>query len=129
MITQQLHEYLTRAGLSFQLSSNLGATFHYNGHGKGGDEAYGRINHDRSFDLHLTLWDEGKYLPSISIGLRDFIGTGWYSSEYIVGTKSLGRLEITTGLGFGRLAGRGSFTNPLAGFSDEFEVGERPVKN
>ena len=74
-----------------------------------------------SFDLHLTLWDEEKYLPSISIGLRDFIGTGWYSSEYIVGTKSLGRLEITTGLGFGRLAGRGSFTNPLAGFSDEFK--------
>ena len=72
--------------------------------------------------MHLTLWDEEKYLPSVSIGLRDFIGTGWYSSEYIVGTKSLGRLEITTGLGFGRLAGRGSFTNPLAGFSDEFKV-------
>ena len=121
VITQQLHEYLARAGLSFQLLSNIGATFRYNGHGKGGDEAYGRINHDRSFDLHLTLWDEGVYLPSVSIGLRDFIGTGWYSSEYIVGTKSLGRLEITTGLGFGRLAGRGSFTNPLAGFSDEFK--------
>ena len=55
-----------------------------------------------------------KYLPAISFGLRDFIGTGWYSSEYIVGTKSIGNLELTAGLGFGRLAGRDSFPIHLA---------------
>ncbi len=122
VITQQVHKYLARTGLSFQLLSRLGTTFRYNGHGIGGNEAYGRVNHDRSFDLHLTLWDEGRYHPAISLGLRDFIGTGWYSSEYIVGTKSLGRLEVTTGLGFGRLAGRGNFTNPLAVLSDKFNI-------
>ena len=71
-----------------------------------GGEAYGRINHDRSFDAHLSIWDETKYLPAISIGLRDFIGTGWYSSEYLVGTKSAGNFEVTFGLGFGRLAAK-----------------------
>ena len=30
---------------------------------------------------------------ALSIGLRDFIGTGWYSSEYLVGTKSFGNLR------------------------------------
>ena len=65
--------------------------------------------------------DEGKYVPAISLGLRDFIGTGWYSSEYIVGTKSLGNLELTAGLGFGRLAGRNTFSNPLRAFSKQFE--------
>ena len=60
--------------------------------------------------------DEGKYVPAISIGLRDFIGTGWYSSEYIVGTKSFGKLELTAGLGFGRLAGRNTFSNPLGAY-------------
>ena len=58
-----------------------------------------------------------KHVPAISLGLRDFIGTGWYSSEYIVGTKSMGNLELTAGLGFGRLAGRTSFSNPLSALS------------
>ena len=48
-------------------------------------------------------------------GLRDFIGTGWYSSEYIVGTKSFENLEITAGLGFGRLA-ESLISNPLESF-------------
>ena len=61
----------------------------------------------------MSVLDEGRYWPSISLGLRDFIGTGWYSSEYIVGTKNFGALEASIGVGFGRLAGRGSFSNPL----------------
>ena len=51
----------------------------------------------RSFDAHISLFDE-KFLPAVSLGLRDFIGTGWYSSEYIVGTKSIGKFELTAGL-------------------------------
>ena len=57
-----------------------------------------------SFDAHISVLDEGSYFPAISIGLRDFIGTGWYSSEYIVGTKSIGNIDLTVGLGSGRLA-------------------------
>ena len=50
------------------------------------------------------MLNESTYLPAISLGLRDFIGTGWYSSEYIVGTKSIGNVNLTAGLGFGRLS-------------------------
>ena len=81
----------------------------------------GRINHDRSFDAHITILNERKYIPAISIGLRDFIGTGWYSSEYIVGTKSFRNFELTGGLGFGRLAERDAFSNPLSVFSSKFD--------
>ena len=67
------------------------------------------------------MLNEGRFVPAISLGLRDFIGTGWYSSEYIVGTKSIGNLELTAGLGFGRLAGRNSFSNPLGTLSPRFD--------
>ena len=121
VIGQQLHKSLARAGISFQALPRLGVSFRYTGHGANGGEAYGRVNHDRSFDAHVSLLDESKYLPEISIGLRDFIGTGWYSSEYIVGTKSIGNLELTAGLGFGRLAGKNSFSNPLGVLSSRFD--------
>ena len=121
IITQQLHKSLARSGISFQALPRVGVSFRYTGHGINGEEAYGRINHDRSFDAHISILDEGTYIPAISLGLRDFIGTGWYSSEYIVGTKSIGNLEFTAGLGFGRLAGRNSFSNPLGVLSAKFD--------
>ena len=114
VVTQQLHKYLARTGISFQALPLLGLSFRYTGHGIGGSEAYGRLNHDRSFDAHISLLDERKYVPAISIGLRDFIGTGWYSSEYIVGPKTIRNLELTAGLGYGRLAGKNTFSNPLS---------------
>ncbi len=125
VISQQIHKSLARSGISFQALPRVGVSFRYSGHGIGGQEAHGRINHDRSFDIHLSILDEKTYLPAISLGLRDFIGTGWYSSEYIVGTKSLGNLEVTAGLGFGRLAGRNQLSNPLRNFSDEFVKRQR----
>ena len=121
IISQQLHKSLARSGISFQALPRLGFSFRYTGHGINGEEAYGRINHDRSFDAHISLLDEKKYLPAISIGLRDFIGTGWYSSEYIVGTKSIGNFSFTAGLGFGRLAGKNTFSNPLSILSSKFD--------
>jgi hypothetical protein len=109
VLRQQLHESLARSGISFQLLPRLGVAFRYSGHGKNETEANGRTNHDRSFDAHLNLLEESAYLPSLALGLRDFIGTGWYSSEYIVGTKTFGNIAVTGGLGFGRLAGRHTF--------------------
>ena len=121
VVTQQLHNSLARSGISFQALPRVGVSFRYSGHGTNGGEAYGRINHDRSFDAHISVLSEGKYLPAISIGLRDFIGTGWYSSEYLVGTKSLGSLEFTAGLGFGRLAGKNAGLNPFSVLSSRFD--------
>ena len=127
ILTLQNHKYILMNGVSFQALPRLGVSFRYAGLGRGGNFAQGRMIWDRSFDAHLSLLDEGKYQPAISLGLRDFIGTGWYSSEYIVGTKSIGNLELTTGLGFGRLAGRSSFSNPLRSLSSGFDQRE-PIK-
>ena len=121
VVTQQIHNSLSRIGISFQALPRLGFSFRYTGHGSDGSEAYGRVNHDRSFDAHITILDEGAYNPAISVGLRDFIGTGWYSSEYIVASKSIGRFEFTTGLGFGRLVGEKKISNPLSVLSSRFE--------
>ncbi len=77
---------------------------------------------DRSFDIKVLLSDESRYFPAVAVGLRDFLGTGVYSSEYIVGTKEvLPGLQVTGGLGWGRLAGTGNFVNPLGYFSDRFK--------
>lgn len=120
VITQQLHSSLARTTLSFQAFPNIGFNFAYSGHGINGLEANGRINHDRSFDVHLTLWEETKYRPAFSMGLRDFLGTGWYSSEYLVGSKKFNRLEVTAGIGFGRLAGQNTHKNPFIAISEKF---------
>ena len=121
VVTHQSHTNLFMSGISFQALPRLGISFRYGGQGSGGNLAQGRVNWDRSFDAHISLLDEKNYVPAISLGLRDFIGTGWYSSEYIVGTKSMGNLELTAGLGFGRLAGRNSFSNPLGAISSRFD--------
>ena len=109
------------SGISFQAFPRLGFSFRYGGQGSGGQLAQGRVNWDRSFDAHFSILDEGKFSPAISLGIRDFIGTGWYSSEYIVGSKVFGDLEVTAGLGFGRLSGRDSFSNPLGGLFPSFK--------
>ena len=122
--THQNHKNLFMSGISFQALPWLGVSFRYGGQGSGGGMAQGRVNWDRSFDAHISVLDDGTYFPAISLGLRDFIGTGWYSSEYIVGTKTIGNLELTAGLGFGRLAGRHSFSNPLSALSFRFDQRE-----
>ena len=125
VLTQQVHESLARSGMSFQILPRLGVAFRYTGHGINGSEANGRTNHDRSFDAHLNLIEETEYMPSLALGLRDFIGTGWYSSEYLVGTKTFKNFQFTGGLGFGRLAGRNQLENPLSVFSERFETRDK----
>ena len=89
VITQQIHKSLARSGISFQALPKIGFSFRYSGHGKDGHEAYGRRNHDRSFDVHLSVSNESQSLPALSIGLRDFVGTGWYSSNTWLQTNHL----------------------------------------
>ena len=125
VLTHQNHKNLFMTGISFQALPRVGLSFRYGGHGRGGNFANGRVNWDRSFNAHISILDERKYLPALSLGLRDFVGTGWYSSEYFVGTKSIGNFELTAGVGFGRLAGRNTFSNPLGVLSSGFDNRER----
>lgn len=70
--------------------------------------------YDRSFDLHFQLREESQYWPAVAVGLRDLLGTGLYLGEYLVATKTFAdRFSVTGGLGWGRLATRGGFRNPL----------------
>jgi hypothetical protein len=71
--------------------------------------------YDRSFDIQILVSKESDGFPAVAIGLRDFLGTGILSSEYVVATKTMTEgLAISGGLGWGRLAGRNSFDNPLS---------------
>ncbi|MCG7573293.1 YjbH domain-containing protein [Phaeobacter sp. CNT1-3] len=100
----------TRTSFSFQLLPRLTTSFRYTALADyvTGDDGLATY-YDRSFDLKYQLIEEDGWRPSVAVGLRDFIGTGLYSGEYLVATKSVGsRLQVTAGLGWGRLAGRGA---------------------
>ena len=100
-----------RVNLSFQILENLTGAFRYARVPSATGDHRGYY-WDRSFDLHYLLNKEKKIFPSIALGVRDFIGTGLYSGEYVVATKTFGsKLRISGGIGWGRLAGKNSFSN------------------
>ena len=78
---------------------------------------------DRSFDIRFRFADETRWRPALAIGLQDFVGTGVYSGEYIVATKTINpRLRVTAGLGWGRLGTAGtiaSIGNRPSGFAPQ----------
>ena len=75
---------------------------------------------DKGFNFKIRLKEEGIF-PAIAVGLNDVAGTGYYSSEYIVGSYGIDNLDIHFGLGFGALNGSDkSFKNPLSYIHDSF---------
>lgn len=96
---------------TFQLTDRITGAFRYSRvpNVSGGDTLY-----DRSFDIHYRLLDEKGMRPAVAIGLRDFIGTGVYSGEYVVATKTVTpRLKVSAGLGWGRLGSNGDIGTPF----------------
>jgi hypothetical protein len=79
---------------------------------------------DRAFDLKLRLFEESDWMPAVAVGLQDFIGTGLYSGEYVVASKRFGPLDVTLGMGWGRLGTAGDAPNPFGVLSPRLE--ERP---
>ncbi len=82
-----------------------------------GDQTY----KDKSFNLKLKLIEETDNFPELSIGFRDFIGTGKFSSEYIVSSKRIGDFDFSVGLGWGALSSNEGLNNPFIEFDDSFE--------
>ncbi|MCX7561621.1 YjbH domain-containing protein [Sulfitobacter sp. F26204] len=110
-----------RNTVTFQILPGVSGSFRYTR--IDGGQADGSANFDRSFDISFQLLDETDLRPAVALGLRDFLGTGLYSGEYLVATKQIGsKLEVTGGIGWGRFAGRDSFTNPLGIIDDRFET-------
>ena len=106
--------------LTYQATPWLETTFRYS--------VFETGLYDRSYEAKLRLWREGTYLPQVSVGVRDLIGTGVWGSEYLVASKQLGPFDITLGAGWGRFADRQTLNNPLAELAErfatrDFEVG------
>ncbi|WP_299589919.1 YjbH domain-containing protein [uncultured Tateyamaria sp.] len=117
----------TRTNLTFQFSPRISATFRYIGIQDWNSDGFDTYR-DRSFDVRYLLFKEGRYRPSVTVGLQDFAGTGIYAAEYIAATKNFkrpfrlpGKLKVTAGLGWGRLGTLGDIGS-LSG-------GTRPVFN
>lgn len=77
---------------------------------------------DRNYEIKARLWEEDVFLPQVAVGIRDIVGTGVFGSEYVVASKKIGKLDVTLGAGWGRLAGSGVLRNPLTGINNRFEV-------
>lgn len=75
---------------------------------------------DRSFELKVRLLTETKWRPEVSVGARDLVGTGAWGSEYLVAAKQFGPLDLSLGLGWGRLAERDFARNPLINVDSRF---------
>ena len=117
----------TRTTLTFQIMPRLSGSFRYTELKDYPTAAGLATNYDRSFSLHYRLIDESGLRPAVAIGLNDFLGTGIYSSEYVVASKTVGpRLRFSLGMGWGRLGTSGGFKNPLSVFSSKFET--RPAR-
>ena len=128
----------TRRNFSFQILPRLSGTLRYSTIQNWGGSQDGIPRppdydlNDRSFDfeVQLTFEDYEGWRPAVKLGFRDFLGTGVYSGEYLVASKTVADdFTLTGGIGWGRLAGVGGFKNPFCALSEracdrENEVGE-----
>ncbi len=85
------------------------------------DFSGGQSYKDRGVDLKFLLKEEGDLLPAFALGLQDIGGTGLFSSEYLVATRSVRDLDFSFGLGWGRLGARGGIDNPFGALSNKFK--------
>ncbi len=96
-----------RNTISFQALPRIYGAFRYAGIGDR-DTYYinsGYTTWDRSFDLRIDAFKEKKFFPEITVGFQDVVGTGNYSAEYLVASKSImGLFRASAGLGWGRLS-------------------------
>ncbi|SFE19252.1 Exopolysaccharide biosynthesis protein YbjH [Sulfitobacter brevis] len=120
----------SRMTLTFQATPRLSASFRYSGIDVGEANKIGgyAVYRDRSFDVRYLLKKESKFWPAVTVGLQDFAGTGIYAGEYIVATKVFehprvaGKVNVTAGLGWGRLGSSGAIGAPFGGGRSSFDV-------
>ena len=75
---------------------------------------------DKGFNVKFRVKEEGVF-PAIAVGFNDFAGTGFYSSEYIVASYGVGKIDTHFGLGWGVLNDSNfSFKNPFTFINDSF---------
>ncbi len=78
-------------------------------------------NRDRSFEIKFKILEETRYLPQVSVGTRDLLGTGQWGGEYLVASKKFSNtFDVSAGLGWGQLSERAIASNPLTKISSAF---------
>lgn len=112
--TVSYREGLFQTVLGFQLTDRISGAFRYALVDLYDTSATGVNSQEfeRGFDLQFQLLDESEYLPSVAVGLRDFLTPGRLQSEYVVATKNIGdSLTVSAGLGWGAMGTRDGFDN------------------
>jgi hypothetical protein len=77
---------------------------------------------DKGADLKLRLVDESEWRPAVAVGLQDMIGTAQFGAEYVVASKRFWDIDVSLGVGWGRLATRGHLPNPMRLISESFKT-------
>ncbi|GAM61135.1 yjbH outer membrane lipoprotein [Vibrio ishigakensis] len=75
---------------------------------------------DKGIDFKVRLLKESRYIPEVSLGFRDFGGTGLFDGEFLAATKRFGPLDATVGIGWGYLGQSGNISNPMCSIADRF---------
>jgi hypothetical protein len=83
---------------------------------------------DKSFDAKFRIFKETKYIPQIAVGFRDFGGSSLFAAEYIVGSKLVGNVDFTLGLGWGTIS-NGNISNPFKKIDSRFSSRQRDIKS
>ncbi|RUR53387.1 YjbH domain-containing protein [Aeromonas veronii] len=81
-----------------------------------GDQTY----KDKGMDFKFRLWQESNYLPQVSVGFRDLMGTGLFDSEFLTASKRYGPFDFTIGIGWGNMAESGNVKNPFCEYKDSW---------
>lgn len=81
-----------------------------------GDQTY----KDKGMDFKFRLLQESNYLPQVSVGFRDLMGTGLFDSEFFSTSKKYGPFDFTLGIGWGNMAESGNIKNPFCEYKDSW---------
>lgn len=81
----------------------------------------GQSYKDKGFNAKFLLKEESNYYPQLAIGFSDFVGTGIFSGEYLVASKTISNLELTLGVGWGIYSNGLKSKNPFIYLSDSFK--------
>jgi hypothetical protein len=75
---------------------------------------------DKGIDAKFRIIEESYYRPELTIGFRDFGGTGFFESEFIGISKQVGNFDFHLNMGWGYLGTTGNTSNPFCDVKDSY---------
>ena len=68
---------------------------------------------DKGIDVRFRLLSESYLLPELSVGFRDFGGTGFFESEFVGLSKKIGPVDLHLNIGWGYLGRNANIRTPF----------------